>query len=48
MQIVDTSIFMSLKKINKASKDPKVEAATPTPNFLSLTFFFILFMSLLR
>lgn len=48
MHIVDTSIFMSLKKINNASRDPRVDAATPTPNFLSLTFFFILLMSLLR
>lgn len=45
IQTVDTGILLSFKNFNKASKEPRVEAATPTPSFLSLTFFLIFLIS---
>ena len=38
--ICETGIFYYFKYSNRASKDPRVEAATPTPIFSNLIFFF--------
>ncbi len=38
--IYDTGIFYLLKYSSNAYNEPKVEAATPTPTFCNLIFFF--------
>ena len=38
----ETGTFCDFRYSSKASKDPSVEADTPTPNISSLNFFWIL------
>ena len=40
-EIWETGIFWVLRYSRRASREPKVEAATPTPKFSNLNFFYI-------
>ena len=42
---VETGIFYFFKYTNKASREPKVEAATPTPSVFNLILFFTFLIS---
>ena len=45
IQTVETGILLSFKNFNKASNEPNVDAATPTPSFFNLTFFLTFLIS---